>query len=79
MTMRPLNYYLTKTNRVTGWGLLGMISVYLCTGFAMCGVLGFDRLIVKERALALHKNLIWPLVAFFLAHAVISIYFAMRR
>lgn len=79
MSGRRAEYYLLKVNRIAGWLLLPAVLTYVCTGFAICGELRFDRLIRTEVARALHRNLIWPLVAFFLVHAILSIYFAMRR
>lgn len=79
MLAKRADYYLLKLNRITGWLLLPAVLIYICTGFAMCGELRFDRLMRIETARALHKNLIWPLVALFSGHAALSIYFAMRR
>ncbi len=74
-----MHLLLIKFNRFTAWLLLGMIVIYLSTGFSLCGKLHVDRLIPAQRALALHKSLVWPLTGLFLAHTIVSIYFAMRR
>jgi hypothetical protein len=76
---RNLNFHLIRVNRLTAWFLLFMVLTYLCTGLALCGKLRFDRLIQTERALSLHKSLVWPLTALFVSHTAISVYFAFRR
>ncbi len=73
------HYYLIKTARVTGWLLFVLVLVYILTGFALCGKLGFDQFIDYQTALDIHQILDWPLVAIFLVHSLVTIYFAMRR
>jgi succinate dehydrogenase/fumarate reductase cytochrome b subunit len=79
MPKHNLNYYLLKLARLTGWLLLPIMLVYIATGFALCGILGFGRLIDSQTAVAIHKFFDWPLVALFLVHVSVTIYFAMWR
>ncbi len=74
-----LNYYLLKIARITGWLLFVLVLVYILTGFALCGKLGFDQCIDLQTALGIHQILDWPLVSIFLVHSLVTIYFAMRR
>jgi hypothetical protein len=53
--------------------------IYIGTGFALCGMLGFDRWFDNQTALAIHQIFDWPLVAIFLLHTTIASYFAMWR
>jgi hypothetical protein len=76
---RKRDFYLLKTVRVTGWLLLALMTLYLATGFSLCGRMGFSRLIDVQTALAIHQFFDWPLVAVVLVHASITIYFALRR
>lgn len=79
MITKNLNYCLIKTARLTGWLLFFLVLLYILTGFALCGQYGFSELIDAQTALDIHKVFEWPLVAIFLAHSLITIYFAMRR
>ena len=79
MSKHTAHYYLVKTARLSGWLLLPLMVIYIVTGFALCKVLGFDRLIDYRQAFEIHRVFDWPLVAAFLLHASITSYFAMRR
>jgi hypothetical protein len=79
MSKRTAHYYLVKTARLSGWLLLPLMVLYILTGFALCGMLGFDGLIDYQQALQIHRVFDWPLVAAFLVHTSITTYFAMRR
>jgi len=79
MASRNVNYYLIKTARASGWILFFMLLLYIMTGFALCRKLGFERLMDKQAALAIHQIFDWPLVAVFFVHSVVTIYFALRR
>ena len=76
---RKRDYYLLKTVRITGWLLLALMALYLATGFALCGKMGFSQLMDVQTALTIHQFFDWPLVCVVLIHAAITIYFAMRR
>ena len=76
---RTLHYYLIKLARLSGWSLLPIMLIYIGTGFALCGKLGFDRLLDLRTALLIHRIFDWPLVAVFLVHISITTYCATRR
>ena len=78
MANRNVNYYLVKVNRASAWLLLVVMIIYVGSGFALCGKLRFDQW-VPPKVIDLHNDLVWPMVALFLVHSVLSIYFAMRR
>ena len=75
---RP-HYYLIKLARLSGWPLLPIMVLYIGTGFALCGKLGFESSSTTRTALVIHQIFDWPLVAIFLVHVSITTYFAMRR
>ena len=79
MSGKNLSYYLMKTARISGWLLFVLVLVYILTGFALCGKLGFAQLIELQTALTIHKFFDWPLVAIFAVHSAVTIYFALRR
>jgi cytochrome b subunit of formate dehydrogenase len=79
MARKNIHYFLIKAARISGWLLLPLMIIYLVTGFALCGKLGFGRLIDLQTALVIHQILDWPLVGVFLVHSSITIYFAFRR
>jgi hypothetical protein len=79
MPRKTLHYYLLKLARLSGWLLLPLMVIYIGTGFALCGMLGFNRWIGLQTALTIHRLFDWPLVALFVLHATITSYFAMRR
>jgi len=79
MARRSLHYYLMKTARTTGWVLLGLMVVYIVTGFSLCGKLGMSGLLDIQSALVIHRLFDWPLVAVFVVHSSITVYFALRR
>ena len=79
MPRKTLHYYLLKLARLSGWLLLPLVIIYIGTGFALCGKLGFSQWIDLQTALAIHQLFDWPLVGLFLLHATITSYFAMRR
>ncbi|HPQ43576.1 MAG TPA: hypothetical protein PKZ42_05045 [Syntrophales bacterium] len=72
--------YLVKANRLTGWLLLFVIPVLLLTGYGITGRYGWiSRMATAEEYLHLHNFLIYVLIAFFVLHGAINIYFAIRR
>ena len=77
--MPTTNYYLIKIARASGWLLFFLVLLYIVTGFALCGDYGFQRLVDYQFALAIHRFFEWPLVAVFLTHSGVTIYFALRR
>ncbi len=79
MPRKSLHYYLLKLARLSGWLLLPLMLTYIGTGFALCGMLGFREWIDSNLALTIHKIFDWPLVALFLIHASITVYFSLRR
>jgi cytochrome b subunit of formate dehydrogenase len=79
MPKKNIHYYLLKTARLAGWLLLPLMVLYILTGFALCGMLGMGRLMDLQTALYIHRLFDWPLVALFLIHASITIYFSFRR
>jgi hypothetical protein len=79
MPKRTTHFYLVKTARLSGWLLLPLMVLYILTGFALCGMLGFDNWIDYQQALEIHRVFDWPLVAAFGVHVSITTYFAMRR
>ena len=84
MATRNVHFYLIKAARISGWFLLLLVIMYLCTGFTMCGQLGFNKVFNSkvfnsDRANEIHKLLVWPVVPTFLVHASITTYFALRR
>ena len=79
MATKTLHYYLLRLARLSGWLLLPLVILYIGTGFALCGMLGFYRWMDLQEALVIHQLFDWPLVGLFLLHATITSYFAMRR
>lgn len=79
MAGRSLHYYLMKAARASGWLLLLLMTVYIVTGFSLCGKLGMSRMLDIQSALVVHKLFDWPLVALFAVHASTTVYFALRR
>jgi hypothetical protein len=79
MPQHTLHYYLLKLGRLSGWLLLPLVVIYIATGFALCGMLGFDKWIDLQTALRIHQLFDWPLVVLFVLHATIAAYFSMRR
>ncbi len=79
MARRGILYYVVKANRISGWFLLFLVSLFIVTGFALCGMFGFKAIIDSQRALVIHKFFDWPLIVFFLVHATASTYLAFRR
>ncbi|MGA2797551.1 MAG: hypothetical protein ABSE63_08245 [Thermoguttaceae bacterium] len=79
MSKKNIHYYLLKTARLSAWLLLLLMLLYILTGFALCGELGMNRWMDSQTALSIHKIFEWPLVALFLIHASITIYFSFRR
>ena len=77
--MKNKHYYLLKIARLSGWFLLPLMIIYIGTGFALCGMLGFSRWMDLQTALVIHRIFDWPLVVAFVLHASITTYFAMRR
>jgi hypothetical protein len=79
MHKKNIHYYLLKLARLSGWLLLPLVVIYIGTGFALCGKLGFSRWMDLQTALVIHQLFDWPLVGLFVLHATITSYFAMRR
>ncbi len=79
MARRNPTYYLIKIARVSGWLLFLLVLLYIVTGFALCGDYGFGWLVDYQAAIAIHRYFEWPLVAVFLTHSAVTIYFALRR
>ena len=79
MTKKNIHYYLLKTTRLSAWLLLLLMLLYILTGFVLCGEFGMSRWMDAQTALNIHRYFEWPLVAFFLIHASITIYFSFRR
>ena len=79
MARRKTHYYLVKIVRLSGWLLLPLMVMYLGTGFALCGMFGFDNFVNYQTALFVHRLFDWPLIGAFLVHATLTVYFAMRR
>jgi uncharacterized integral membrane protein len=76
MARAKVNYWLMKTARLSGWLLLPMMILYIMTGFSLTGEF---KLFDLRTASIVHRVFEWPLIVVFLAHAVTTIYFAMRR
>jgi len=79
MAAKNINFYLIKTVRISGWLLLLLVPLYIATGFAIRGDLGFSKLLDPEKATIIHQDFRWPLVTVFLVHSSTAVYFAMRR
>lgn len=79
MSKHNVHYYLVKAARLSGWSLLPVMVIYIGTGFALCGKLGFEELMDYHTALVIHQIFDWPLVAVFMVHVSITTYFALRR
>ncbi len=79
MTKKSVNFYLVKTVRITGWVLFFIMVLFIVTGFALCGKLGFTKLISTQKALKIHKIFDFPLILLFLVHSLTAIYLAFRR
>ncbi len=79
MFEKSIHFYLLKLARLSGWLLLPLVIIYLGTGFALCGKLGFSRWMDLRTALAIHQIFDWPLVVLFVLHATTTVYFALRR
>lgn len=79
MIERSLVHTLLKTKRFTGWLLLGLVPLFVVTGYALSGKYGADTLISPALALTIHKIFDWPLILVFTGHVVTAIYFALRR
>jgi hypothetical protein len=79
MEVKNKHYYLLKLARLSGWLLLPLMIIYIGTGFALCGMCGFEGWMNSRTALAIHKLFDWPLLVLFVLHAAITSYFAMRR
>lgn len=79
MAKKSVNFYLLKTVRLSGWVLFFIMILFIVTGFALCGKLGFSKVISTRDALAIHKIFDFPLIVFFMLHSLIGIYLAFRR
>ena len=79
MTKRSVNFYLLKTVRISGWVLFFIMVLFIATGFALCGKLGFSKVIKTQKALTIHKIFDFPLILLFLVHSLTAIYLAFRR
>jgi hypothetical protein len=76
---RTRNYIFMKALRVAGWCLLGLVTAYVVTGYAMSGEYGFGRLVHADTAKFWHKLLHLPLLVLAVAHAATASYFAWLR
>jgi len=74
-----VGYYAIKLLRLSGWLLLPVMVLYVLTGFALCGKLGFEKLMDVQAALAIHQVFDWPLVALFVLHGLTAMYLSFRR
>ncbi|HOD80693.1 MAG: hypothetical protein BWX88_03335 [Planctomycetes bacterium ADurb.Bin126] len=74
-----VGYYAIKLLRLSGWLLLPVMVLYVLTGFALCGKLGFEKLMDVQTALAIHQVFDWPLVGLFVLHAAAGVYLSFRR
>ena len=79
MRKRKPIYYLVKVCRGSAYLLFFVMLLFVATGFALCGMLGVERLIGSQQALVVHQLFDWPLIALFLVHSGIGFYLAMRR
>ena len=71
--------WLVKTNRLSAWGLLIVVILFLISGYSMAGKYGFETIVTKQAANRLHLALHLPLIVFFLFHSSVSILFALQR
>jgi succinate dehydrogenase/fumarate reductase cytochrome b subunit len=76
---RPFGYYVVKAVRVSGWFLLALMVLYICSGYALTGECGFDRTMSARTAEVLHLKLDVPLLVAFVVHAAGAIWLAFRR
>ena len=51
MPKKTFHYYLLKLARLSGWLLLPFVVLYIGTGFALCGMLGFSKWMDLQTAL----------------------------
>ena len=58
---------------------MALMAIYIVTGFSLCDKLGVRTVIDTQSALIVHQLLDWPLVAAFVVHSSITVYFAMKR
>lgn len=72
-------YYWLKLCRGSGYVLFFLMLLFIGTGFALCGKYGVERLLSPQTALFVHKLFDIPLVALFLLHSLLAIFFALRR
>jgi cytochrome b subunit of formate dehydrogenase len=79
MAKKSVNFYLVKTVRFSGWILFFVMLLFISTGFALCGKLGFGKVIGTQKALTIHKIFDFPLIFLFLVHSLSAIYMAFRR
>lgn len=79
MAKKSVNFYLVKTVRISGWVLFFVMLLFITTGFALCGKLGFGKVIRTQKALTIHKIFDFPLIFLFLVHSLTAIYLAFRR
>ncbi len=79
MPGKSTTYYLVKVARISGWLLFLLVLLYIVTGFSLCNEPGYPKLMDSQTALRVHKLFDWPLIAVFLVHSVVTIYFALRR
>ncbi len=73
------NAYMLKTIRITAWPLLALVSMYILTGYVLCGKYGFERLVDPNTILPIHRMFDTVLVVVLLSHALPAIYLAMWR
>jgi len=78
---RPFGYYVVRAVRISGWLMLPLLVLYVCTGYALAEWFGMHRLLSEKTATALHVN--WKLdrllVLLLVVHAGGAAYLALRR
>jgi len=78
---RHFGWYAVKAVRITGWCLLVFMILYICSGYALSGDFGLDRIMSERTATALHVN--WkldrPFLVVLIVHVAGVTYLAMRR
>ena len=76
---RTFGYYAVKTVRVSGWVVLALMVPYVCSGYALTGEYGCDRLMCTRTAEVLHLRFDELIILVFAVHVGFAAYLAMRR
>jgi thiosulfate reductase cytochrome b subunit len=79
MARRPLQWYLHKANRISGYVLFAIIPLFIISGLAMTGEYGLHKLLSADSGWKMHYVMRWPVVGFFVIHSAISWYFSFQR